>query len=331
QIIDRDETSTFRKEIVVTGGRVPLVMVRKRAATGEGTHAPVLLVHGFGQNRHSWHLPARSFSGYLARAGFDVFNLDLRGHGRSRRLGARPALGVEDYVREDLPSALEEVQALSSGRPVWIVGHSLGGLVAYAAAPSLAGAVAGIASIGSPYDFARGSPALGAMALFLRALAIAPLPNAPIPLAPLGLAMRVARRFVDRPRYPLPLRGYHHGSCEPHVLEQYLRLAFDRAALSEMIEMFGWATQRRFGGRDSDYVERFEAMDLPLLVVAGANDDVAPPESVDPAFRRSRSADKTYRIVPLGHLDLIIGRDAPVLTWSLVTSWIEKRALLLRA
>ena len=40
-------------------------------------------------------------------------------------------------------------------------------------------------------------------------------------------------------------------------------------------------------------------MDVPLLVVAGANDDLAPPASVRPAYARS-SRDKTYRAVPLG-------------------------------
>ena len=33
------------------------------------------------------------------RPGFDVFNLDLRGHGRSRHFGARRCHGVEDYVQ----------------------------------------------------------------------------------------------------------------------------------------------------------------------------------------------------------------------------------------
>src|ERR1700678_4529853 len=99
QLIDRDESSTFRKEIVLTASQVPLAMVRKRAADRDGTRAPVLLVRGFGQNRHTWHLPARSFSNHLARAGFDVFNLDLRGYGRSRHFGAKAPRGVEDYVR----------------------------------------------------------------------------------------------------------------------------------------------------------------------------------------------------------------------------------------
>lgn len=326
QLVDRDETAAFRKEIVVTPSRVPLAMVRKRAAGGQGTLAPVLLVHGFGQNRYSWHLPARSFSNYLACAGFDVFNLDLRGHGRSRHFGGSRARGVEDYVREDIPAAVAEVQALSGRRPVWLLGHSLGGLVAYAAAPTLAGAVAGVASIGSPYHFARGSLTLGALALLFRATSVAPFPNAPLPLAPVGLTMRWLRRFAESPFYPIPVRGWHAGSCEPEVIEQYLRLAFDRAAVTEMRDMFGWAFHRRFGGRESDYVERFEAMDLPLLVVAGANDDLAPPASVRPGYLLSGSSDKTYRVVPLGHIDLLVGRDAPLMTWSLVAGWMKKRA-----
>jgi alpha-beta hydrolase superfamily lysophospholipase len=302
-------------------------MVRKRAMPeGSGTRAPVLLVHGFGPNRYAWHLPARSFANHLASAGYDVFNLDLRGHGRSRQLGARRCGGVEDYVREDLPAAVEEVQALSGRRPVWIVGHSLGGLVGYASAPSLAGAVAGVVSIGSPYHFTRGSLTLGALTFLFRALALAPLPNASLPIAPIGLGMRLMRRFAESPLYPIPLRGWHAGSLEPHVLEQHLAMAFDRAAVSEMVDMFDWAVQRRFGGRDSDYVERFEALDIPLLVVAGANDDLAPPASVRPGFTRSRSRDKTYRVLPLGHIDLLVGRDAPLMTWSLVRRWLDKRA-----
>jgi len=325
QVVDRGETGTFRKEIIVTGSRVPLAMVRKRAADRDGTLAPVLLVHGFGQNRYSWHLPARSFANYLARAGFDVFNVDLRGHGRSRHFGSRRSRGVEDYVREDLPAAVEEARALSGGRPVWVVGHSLGGLVAYASVPTLTGAVAGTASIGSPYDFARGSLTLGALAFFFRALSLAPLPNAPLPLAPVGAAMRMLRRFAESPLYPIPLRGWHKGSCEPRVLEQYLSLAFDRAAVTEMLEMFQWASQKRFGGWESDYVERFEKADLPLLVVAGDNDDLAPPESVQPGYTRSRASDKTYRSLPLGHIDLLVGRDAPLMTWCEVSRWIERR------
>jgi polyhydroxyalkanoate synthase subunit PhaC len=325
QVVDRHETGSFVKEIVLTGSQVPLAMVRKRAATANATRAPVLLVHGFGQNRYAWHLPARSFANHLALAGFDVYNLDLRGHGRSRHFGARRCRSVEEYVEEDLPAAVEEIQRVSGARGVWVVGHSLGGLVAYASAPALGSAVAGVVSIGSPYHFTRGSLTLGALSYFFRGLALAPLPNAQLPLAPVGVTMRVLRRFAESPLYPLPLRGWHAGSCEAHVLEQHLSLAFDRVALAETVEMFDWGGQRRFGGRESDFGERFEKMDLPLLVIAGEKDDLAPPASVRPGFARSRARDKTYRALPLGHIDLLVGRDAPWMTWSAVEKWLGER------
>lgn len=330
QTIDRDLTGSFRKEIVVTRGKVPLAMVRKRLAANDGgTRAPILLIHGFGQNRYAWHLPSRSLANHLAREGYDVFNLDLRGHGRSRQMGARRCRDALDYVREDLPSAVEEVQAQSGQRPVFLVGHSLGGLVSYAAAPSLRGAVAGIVSLGSPYHFTRGSAPLSAIGVFVRAMALAGVPigaNAPLPLGPVGASLSFIRRFAESPLYPLPVRGWHAGSTEPHVLDEHLRLAFDRAALGEMTKMFQWAAEERFGGKDSEHIERFEQTDLPLLIIAGANDDLAPPASVRPAFTRSHSRDKTYRSLPLGHIDLLVGRDAPLMTWPLVASWIGKRA-----
>jgi alkylhydroperoxidase/carboxymuconolactone decarboxylase family protein YurZ len=66
----------------------------------------------------------------------------------------------------------------------------------------------------------------------------------------------------------------------------HLRLAFDRAGIAELRNMFEWAADKRFGGDARDYVEKFEALDLPLLVVSGSNDDLAPPSSV----RRSSSS-----------------------------------------
>lgn len=329
QTIDRGVVGSFQKELVVTEGRVPLAMVRKRWSANEGgTRAPVLLVHGFGQNRYAWHLPSRSLANHLARAGYDVFNLDLRGHGRSRHLTRVSSAGVDDYVREDLPSAVAEIARISGSRPVFLVGHSLGGLVSYAAASELAGAVRGIASLGSPYHFTQGSLSLQGVALFMRGLtAVGVRPwNLPVTIRPLGRVMRTLRRVAESPLYPVPVRGWHAGSLEAHVLDEHLRLAFDRAMLAELVNMFEWANERRFGGRASEYAERFEKLDLPLLVVAGANDDLAPPASVRPAFVQSRARDKTYRSVPFGHIDLLVGRDAPASVWSLVTAWLDKRS-----
>jgi alpha-beta hydrolase superfamily lysophospholipase len=329
QAIDRGLTASFHKEIVVVPGAIPLAMVRKRSiAPDGGARGPVLLVHGFGQNRYAWHLPSRSLVNHLAHQGYDVFNLDLRGHGRSRQMGARMSHGVADYIKEDLPLAVEEVRRHSGQRPVFLVGHSLGGLVSYAAAPDLTGAIAGVATIGSPYHFTRGSRSLGALRIFFRAMSLAGVTpmNVPLFMTPWGVFMRQTRRLAESPFYPIPLRGFHVGALEPEVFEEHLRLAFDRGSIAELASLFEWANARRFGGSGSDFAERFEKLDVPLLVVAGANDDLAPPASVRPAYARSVSADKTYRAVPLGHIDLLVGREAPKLTWQVLSDWLSARA-----
>jgi polyhydroxyalkanoate synthase subunit PhaC len=327
QSIDHHQVASFKKEVVVTAG-VPLAMVRKRLAGAESTRAPVLLIHGFGQNRYAWHLPSRSFSNYLAAAGFDVFNLDLRGHGRSHKLGGIRSRGAHCYVEEDLPQAVAEVRALSGGRPVFLVGHSLGGLVSYAAAPSLVGLVRGVVTLGSPYHFTRGSMFLGAVRAVngsLRALRV-PLGNLPLTLQPVGTALSGMTRVLKGRAHPLPLRAWHEGATEHHVLEEHFRLAFDRASLEDLRNLFDWAWERRFGGARG-YAERFErSEDLSLLVIAGSNDELASPKAVRPAYERSRSRDKTYREYPFGHIDLIVGRDAPRTLWTDVRDWLVARS-----
>ncbi len=340
QTVDRDERARFVKELVVAKVRgpgkadVPLAMVRKRLAVSPGkvggTLAPVLLVHGFGQNRYAWHLPGRSFSNYLARAGFDVFNLDLRGHGRSRHLGAKRPTDVADFVREDVPAAIEEIQKLSGGRPIYYLGHSLGGLIGYAAAPSLEGALAGLGTLGSPYHFTRGSWSLTALGHAMLAIdQRLGLGHAVAPLKGLGEAMRITRSFLESPLWVVPLRGYAAGSMEPHVLGQHMSLAMDAGSVAVLRNLFrgGFESRRsghRLGGLPG-FMGAFEGLDLPLLVVSGTADDLAPPESVEPAFALSRSTDKTYRAFPRGHIDLLVGRDAPLTVWPLIEAWIKKR------
>lgn len=338
QTIDRDVRGRFAKELVLVRvpsakhpDGVPLAMIRKRDADAGGTLGTVILLHGYGQNRYAWHLPSRSLFNHLVKAGFDVFNLELRGHGRSRHLGAHPG-GVCDFVREDVPAALEVVQKLSGSRPVFLLGHSLGGLVAYASAANLKGAIAGVATLGSPYQFTQGSWALAtfgtAMLAVDRRMSFG---HGGIELKPLMEAVRLLRGFIESPIFPLPIRGFAPRSLEPQVLQQHMSLAMDVGSVAVMRNMFLSAAEARRGGHCmgelSGYADQFESLtELPLLVIAGTKDDLAPPASVAPAYVRSRSRDKTYRTFPRGHLDLMVGRDSPQTVWPLLETWLKKRA-----
>ncbi len=336
QAIDGDRTDEFIKEIVLARPRdpsgkrpdVPLAIVRKRSAK-RPTRGALLMIHGFGQNRYAWHLPSRSFSNYLAAEGYDVFNLDLRGHGRSRHLGAHPPKDIADYVREDVPAAVDSVRRLSGFERVFLIGHSLGGLISYAATPGIADQIAGIITLGSPYHFTRGSRFLSMFgSAMLAADKALKLGIDAFPLQDAGEVMRLLRVFIESPLFPLPIRGYAPRSVEPRILGEHMSLAMDRGSVAVLRNMFLRAAEARASGHRLGvlygFASAFEALATPLLVVAGSQDGLAPPEAVRPAYERSSSPDKTYRVFPRGHIDILVGRDAPLTVWPLVLSWLDR-------
>jgi polyhydroxyalkanoate synthase len=330
QVVDGSRSATFVKDVVMTPGATPLGMVRKRLPDLSRTRGTVVLVHGFGQNRYAFHSSKRSFSGYLAAEGWDVFNTDLRGHGRSRRFGAKRSEILSEYVREDLPAVVREALRLSGHDHVWLVGHSMGGIVSYgAAATSLRDRVAGVVSLGSPCRFGQGSILLAAFArtmTLVRATGVFD-SNPWLPLRIVGRHFHRRRRLWDSTMAPLPLRPWKPGSMEDEVLDEYLRLAFDWTSVEIAFDIFQ-------GGRDgmvrsshgaTDVATAFEHLDKPLLVLAGSEDDLAPPSSVKPAFDRSRSSDKTYRVFPAGHVDIVLGKSAPLTIWPTIERWLARR------
>jgi pimeloyl-ACP methyl ester carboxylesterase len=92
------------------------------AASAEG-RPTVLMLHGGGQNRHSW----KNTGQILADAGFHVIALDSRGHGDSDRSP------TANYTVETLCSDILQV-LYQIGRPVALVGASMGGLTGILAA-----------------------------------------------------------------------------------------------------------------------------------------------------------------------------------------------------
>ena len=135
------------------------------------------------------------------------------------------------------------------------------------------------------------------------------------------------RKLWNARSLPIPIRAWHPGSIEEDLLEEYIRIAFDRATFGEMAHIAASGTRGRFTSADGtlDYARTWEETDVPTLIVAGTRDLLAPEDSVRPAYERSRAQDKTFHAFPLGHADLLIGRDAPRMTWPTVSSWIARR------
>lgn len=139
---------------------------------------PMLLVHGFSQNRHAW--TSGQFVKNLLFFGIDVHVLELRGHGkssvelqkeRSRKFG-RPlpadldyGWDIDSYFLYDLPAAVSGVKRITRRDKIFYCGHSMGGMLGYGYA-GIHDDFEGLITIGSPAD-------LGAGFLMLRALAMA--------------------------------------------------------------------------------------------------------------------------------------------------------------
>lgn len=100
---------------------------------GPAGAVPVLFLHGVGGGAWSWKPQREAFS-----PAYRLFIWEARGHG----LGAPVAdAGLADYytdAREALAAVFEEAH-----RPAFIVGHSLGGLLALALGSDVAGAIRG--------------------------------------------------------------------------------------------------------------------------------------------------------------------------------------------
>ncbi len=339
QAIDRAHFGQFHKEILraeTPAGR-SLSLVRK-VREDVPRRGGVLLIHGFAQNRYSWHLSTRSFVNYLADAGLDVYNLELTGHGRGREYGTSPARAFSDYVH-DAASVIEAVVAHGNLQQLFLVGHSLGGAVCYAVAPEVPHRVAGVIGLAGLFRFGS-NPAMRALAGFVGGLArLNPVLRGAAD-AGAGVRVRAFGRFlanwwdaVDDLSAGFPLAGWVPGSTEPHVAQERVVRGFDWTGLNILLTMMRWAAEGSFDREDGhDYGEAFAELDVPLLVIAGDRDRLLPPEDARPAYDLSQSTDKTWKLfspvreeVHWGHLDIVLGKEAPRFVWPYIRDWILER------
>ena len=129
--------------------------------------APLLLVHGYTQNRRAWNVG--QFVKSMLYFGADVFLLELRGHGKSgidtQRRHARDSKrdlpddidygwDLDSHLLYDLPAAVAAVKATTGNARIFYCGHSLGGMLGYAYA-TLFDDLMGLVTIGAPSDMAR--------------------------------------------------------------------------------------------------------------------------------------------------------------------------------
>lgn len=135
-------------ELIRTADGATLAVKRRSNPGG----IPVVLFHGLSVNAEMWDLPDvdtktfryRSLASMLDEAGYDVWMVNFRGHGRKGCLSEAPEgiddWSVDDFILFDVPAALEHVAQVSGHKP-FAIGQSMGAM-------SLAGYLIGAETMG---------------------------------------------------------------------------------------------------------------------------------------------------------------------------------------
>ncbi len=95
--------------------------------TGEESHPPIVLIHGFGASSDHWRNNAKIF----ASEGFRVYGIDLIGFGRSAQNIQGKIKYLDNHIwANQLASFLDEVVKVKREEKVILIGNSLGALTA---------------------------------------------------------------------------------------------------------------------------------------------------------------------------------------------------------
>jgi len=201
--------------------------------------ASILLVHGFAEHSGRYEEVAT----WLASRGFAVHAFDHQGHGRSS--GRRCYVRRFSDLLDDTEQELARAHSANPGLPLFVVGHSMGGLITASLAverkPDVSGFVTSGAALATPATMSRSR-----RWLLLALRRIAPTLSLASGLDPEGL------------------------STDPAVIRAYLEdpLVERRITTSLAAEMF--ATMDRTSRRASEVTS-------PLLALHGEDDPICPP------------------------------------------------------
>jgi alpha-beta hydrolase superfamily lysophospholipase len=230
----------------------------------------VIVVHGLHEHSARYaHVGAR-----LAAAGFAVYAGDHRGHGRSD--GRRANIERMALLQRDLRSFVQFATERHPG-PVFMVGHSLGGLIALDYALSLGALSLGVLSseAGTLAGLVLSGPAVTATAGSALAKRLAPVLSMLVP--DLGVASLNAEQKISRD--PEVVRAYRD---DPLVYRGRIK-ARTGAEILAVIQRLPAALPR---------------LCVPLLILHGTDDQICPLAGSVMVYEAVSSPDKTLRQYP---------------------------------
>lgn len=265
----------------------------------------VALVHGF-TGESSWFLQLTGI--HFAKSGFAVCALDHQGHGFSDSLD-----GLPTHIPDIRPVVDDCIAYFDSFRA-----HHPPSLPSFLYAESLGGAIALLIHL-------RGSGGGGVSGRPWKGIVLN------------GAMCGISAKF--KPPWPLE----HFLSLVAAIVPTWrvvpTRSIPDVSFKVEWKRKLALASPRRIVGRPRaatalelmrvcrEVQERFEEVDLPLLIVHGGEDVVCDPACVEELHRRASSKDKTLRIYP-GMWHQLVGEpeENVELVFNEILDWLRVRA-----
>ncbi len=245
-------------------------------------------------------------------------------------------LGLEHWVEEVVPAAVREVSAHAGGRPVHVVGWSLGGIFAMLAAadgPDLP--IASLSVIGSPVDVTRVPlvapfrPLLdltGGHGLVTRAYRAAG--GAPTPLVRWAFQLSSFQKLVTKPLAIATHLDDTDFLAQVEAVDRFTSkmTAYPGRSFGQLYHRFAKGNAMATGSLEiGGHDVSLSAITAPVLVFAGATDGIAPVEAVRAVVPLlSGAREVRFEIVPGGHLGMLTGRAARGTTWRALDEWIAQ-------
>ena len=325
-----DAYVTSERHWAVTGKKFEISAKRFRLNKNLRHPRPVILIHGMLVDSRFLDFGRASLTAHLAEAGFDVWNLSLRGTGRSLNplgWGKKPWT-LDDILKDDLPAVVEYVKKATGSAEVFVVGYELGGALAFAhAGTDPDHGVAGIVSVAAPMSF--DSPEQARLDILLELDGRPMLRNALLYWSSSGLN-----------RYLFMLPGFKDTFYNPRnltpqaaqALMEELLVPVNPGVLDHLVTI---VDKEEFVSADGavSYRDMLSEIRVPVLIIGGGADPIAPPEALRNVYDELASEDRDLMIfwsdpdedVSYGHFDLILGKKAKDEVFPLIRRWLQSR------
>jgi poly(3-hydroxyalkanoate) synthetase len=327
----QEPSLTQERHWVVTPEKFELAVDRMRTTKETKPGPPVILSHGLLVNSAFLNLDEdNSLARYLGREGFDVWNLSFRGTGRSLAPLKNPpkSWNLDALVEQDIPHVIRFVLKETKSAKIGWIGYELGGMLLYGyLEQKMDPSVAALVTIAAPLTF--NEPEQGAIKQLLSLNEHQTLKN---------LLLYLNAPFLMRFMVPL-MPKVEKLFYEPKNLTDEVKEKLFDSALAEVnpgvLDQLLLMVQQGevVSARGFRYREQLNKIQIPVLLVGGGEDALAPPKALQHIHSRLGSADRTVRIFgskkkkesAYGHFDLILGKDAKMEVFPVIAQWLRQR------